>query len=207
MACWQCFESCITLFSTAFIAILFPGKPHYACSCSRVAVAFGNAVGFLIAKVAEPPYVRVVVLLVWLAITIISYFVLVAKTRTLEQIFLYQVYCPQRAVAKERARQPSLISPDTPVGAMPPTQPSHRPDLMVHHLVTPINLLSVTRCKTNFLLACHSFFSHHFIVGYPFYPHAHGTIPHDPDFIWRVPVNRSMSYVEAVDEGHDETTV
>ena len=59
-----------------------PGKPHYACSCSRVAVAFGNAVCFLIVKVAEPPYVRVVIMLIWLAVAIGSYFVLDQDTRT-----------------------------------------------------------------------------------------------------------------------------
>eukprot|EP00731_Ephydatia_muelleri_P023210 Em0015g793a len=204
---WGLTDSVWDTLSSGFIALLFPGKPHYACSCSRVAVAFGNAVGFLIAKVAEPPYVRVVIMLIWLVVTIGSYFVLVARTRTLEQIFLYQVYCPTKAVAKERARQPSLISPNVPVGAMPPLDASHRPDLMVHHLVTQVNPVSRTRCKTSFHRQCHMLFSHHFIVGHPFYPHAHGTTPHDPDFVWRVPVNRSMSYVEAVDAEHVETDV
>ena len=82
---------------------------------------------------------------------------------------------------------------------MPPLDGSQRPDLMVHHLVTQMHVVSAKRVKTDFFQFFHSLFSHHFIVGHPFYPHAHGTTPHDPEFVWRVPVNRSMSYVEAVD--------
>lgn len=205
---WGLTDAVWDTLSSGFIAILFPGKPHYACSCSRVAVAFGNAVGFLIAKVAEPPYIRVAVMLAWLGVVVTTYIVLVAKTRSPEQVFLYHVYCPAKAVARERARQPSLIAPSTPVGAMPAIDESHRSDLMVHHLVTQMHVISIKECKTDFLQMCRSFFSHHFIVGHPFYPHAHGTTPHDPDFIWRVPVNRSMSYVEAVDVAeHTETEV
>ena len=155
-------------------------------------MGFGNAVGFLIAKVAEPPYVRLVVMLILLVFTIVCYFVLMAKTRTLEQIFLYHIYCPQRALSKERARQPSLIPPGTPVGSMPPLDGSQRPDLMVHHLVTQMHVVSAKRVKTDFFQFFHSLFSQQFIVGHPFYPH-------DPEFVWRVPVNHSVLYLEATD--------